>query len=79
MVPKSLPHQNLVKLFSETDRSLLFCFELLKITAAIPSSIADNIFVVKYRILVGADGNAPRALTSVPSGTVLQTAVRGNT
>ena len=28
--------------------------------------------------MVGADGNAPRALTSVPLGTVLQTAVRGN-
>ena len=27
---------------------------------------------------MGADGNAPRALTSVPLGTVLQTAVRGN-
>jgi len=26
MVPKSLPHQNLVKLFSETGRSHLFCF-----------------------------------------------------
>jgi hypothetical protein len=30
MVPKSLPHQNLVKLFSETDRSSLFYFKLLK-------------------------------------------------
>ena len=30
-------------------------------------------------ILVGADGNAPRALASLPSGTVLQTAVVGNT
>jgi hypothetical protein len=29
--------------------------------------------------LVGADGNAPRALTSLPLGTVLQTAVGGNT
>ena len=28
---------------------------------------------------MGADGNAPRALTSLPSGTVLQTAVVGNT
>ena len=28
--------------------------------------------------LVEVDGNAPRALTSTPSGTVLQTAVRGN-
>jgi hypothetical protein len=28
---------------------------------------------------VGADGNAPRALTSVPLGMVLQTTVRGNT
>jgi hypothetical protein len=30
-------------------------------------------------ILVGADGNAPRALTSLPSGTDLQSAVGGNT
>ena len=29
--------------------------------------------------MVGADGNAPRALTSLPLGTVLQTAVGGNT
>ena len=29
--------------------------------------------------MVGVDGNAPRALTSLPSGTVLQTAVVGNT
>ena len=29
--------------------------------------------------MVGADGNAPRALTSLPLGTVLQTAVVGNT
>ena len=28
---------------------------------------------------MGADGNAPRALTSLPLGTVLQTAVGGNT
>jgi len=28
---------------------------------------------------VGADGNAPRALTSLPSGTDLQSAVGGNT
>jgi len=29
--------------------------------------------------MVGADGNAPRALTSLPSGTDLQSAVVGNT
>jgi hypothetical protein len=29
--------------------------------------------------MVGADGNAPRALTSLPSGTDLQSAVGGNT
>jgi hypothetical protein len=32
-----------------------------------------------FNNLVGADGNAPRALTSLPLGTVLQTAVGGNT
>jgi hypothetical protein len=30
-------------------------------------------------LLVGADGNAPRALTSLPLGTDLQSAVGGNT
>jgi hypothetical protein len=29
--------------------------------------------------MVGADGNAPRALTSLPLGTDLQSAVVGNT
>ena len=26
MMPKSLPHQTLAKLFSETERSILFCY-----------------------------------------------------
>jgi hypothetical protein len=36
-------------------------------------------YATSAKILVGVDGNAPRALTSLPSGTVLQTAAVGNT
>ena len=37
------------------------------------------LYNLENKTLVGADGNAPRALTSLPSGTDLQSAVGGNT
>ena len=43
-------------------------------------SLQDTAITISAKVanLVEVDGNAPRALTSLPLGTVLQTAVVGN-